>query len=279
MKSKKWIVAAAIGALGTGGVLAQSTPIGPREAAVMRGPGPKAVPMLSACSPTVPLDVIEAFIDKRMKATVFVSAKAIESESKLADLIALNRDLFEVGNLGEDCQNKKPLVGNLRENYAKGIPERELDIKSMTDMAESMLKGSAAIEKRFGTKPRFFAFGMDFFDPMSDPFEQTRLLLGVGDYLAKPTAATRYDALAKAKAGFGAWVFMGKLDRTGTGSPSALDSQSRESIDRKLDKASKGVTSMKASEAWIPAQRGPLAREIEAEMRRSGKIIPPAVGE
>lgn len=253
---------------------AQGAPMGAAELARMRTIGPKVAPMLAACGANSSMmEALRALEARGAKATVFVSAAALEDRA-LVSILARRRDLFEPGNLGAACQARGPAMGNLKQNFVKKTSESADDVKAMKSLAEDIILGSRAIESRLGSKPRFFAFGKDFADVGYDPFEQGRLVVGIADYLDKPTPESRYDAFAKSKAVFGSWVLLVKLDRTGAAAPAAgkpgpgaAGALTQKSVEEKLGKMPKNISTAKASEAWVPSMRGPLAREVEVQMR------------
>lgn len=266
MKLGQWMIMAGLVLAGVGASAQTLYPMGQAEYYRMRDMGPKAAPMLAACRSNVPMDALTALSRANMKATVFVSSEAISETGPLLVLLRQRRDLFEVGNLGSKCMSKKTLVASAREAFISGRMETDAERKAMRDFAQSIVDGSAAIERQLGSKPKFYAFGLDFNNSGSDPFEQNRLLLGAGAYLDRPTAAARYDALAGAKAGFGAWVPMVKLDRDSKSPVAGQNALNESSIQQRLDKVARATTTGKASESWIPTLRGSLSKELANDL-------------
>lgn len=257
-KMAKWAAGAC---LGMAACCAHAlSPMGPQDYERMRTPGQAPAVMLSACASTAQIDAVRALAKVGAKATVFVSADAIAEGSPLRAELLARPDLFEVGSLGATCMGKRKFFEGIAQAAAKREPEPAEVAKAMEDLAGDIVLGSQAIEKAFGAKPKFFAFGLDFDNSATDPFESSRLLAGLADYFAKPSPQARYDAFAGAKAGFAAWVVLAKLDR-GLGS-GAGNSFGEGSIEAKLAKLGISKSSKKASQAWIPSKRGAFSAEL-----------------
>jgi hypothetical protein len=155
------------------------------------------------------------------------------------------------------------VVKAARANKLEGEKERS----AVESLARNLVEGSAAIEKRLGRKPKFFAFGLDFNNTATDPYDQNKMLVAISEYLAKPTPASRYDILASSKAGFDAWVLLVKMDRGAPGPLGGNKSYSEDSISSYLTKNASSFTSKKASEAWKPGKRAYLAKELGSAPR------------
>lgn len=252
---KKWAVAILGCAACSGAWAAAPTPGTERDYLAMRAVAGPAAPMLAACSADAPLDALLAFIRTNTKATVFVSAVAVAKDGPLRQALSARKDLFEIGNLGASCGSKTALINNLVQDAAQGRPESEQQRARMRALAQNIVEGSAGIEAAMGAKPRFFAFGLDFDNSAADPFEQSRLLAGIGSYLESPGAIARYDALAKSKAFFAARVPLIKMDRGGR-------QYGVEAIEAALRQQRAPQLARKAGEAWIPAKRAAIASEL-----------------
>ena len=252
----------AAGCLGLAAMSAHAlTPMGQADYVRMRTPGQAPAVMLAACSANAQLDALEALAKVGAKATVFVSAEAVQEGSPLRAALAARPDLFEVGSLGMSCVSKRALFEGLGKEAASNAPETEAVSKQMLDLATDVVRGGQALEKAFGAKPRFFAFGSDFDNSATDPFVASRLLAGLADYLAKPSPQARFDAISGAKAGFNAWVVMAKIDR---GAPAQAGGNlfGEGSIESKLRQLGAARSAKTASQAWIPSARGALSAEF-----------------
>lgn len=254
--TQKWL-AAAMATAACGGAWAAGEPAaaGQRDYLAMRAVAGPVAPMLAACSADAPLDALLAFIATNTKATVFVSGSAIAQDGPLRKALLARKDLFEIGNLGASCGSKTAMVNGIVQDAAQGRPETAAQLSRMGNLAKNVVEGSVAIEKAMGTKPRFFAFGLDFDNSATDPFEQSRLLAGIGAYLERPAATARYDALARSKAFFGARVVMIKMERGGKAYGAAA-------IEATLRQQKAPQLARKGSEAWAPNKRGALAKEL-----------------
>lgn len=254
--TQKWL-AMALGLAACGGAWAagETSAAAQRDYLAMRATSGPVAPMLAACSAEAPLDALAAFIATNTKATVFVSGSAIAQDGPLRKALLARKDLFEIGNLGASCGSKTAMISGIVQDAAQGRPESGQQLSRMGTLAKNIVEGSVAIEKAMGTKPRFFAFGLDFDNSAADPFEQSRLLAGIGSYLERPAATARYDALAQSKAFFGSRVAMIKMERGGKG-------YGAPAIEATLRQQKAPQLARKASEAWIPGKRGALAKEL-----------------
>lgn len=254
--SQKWLAAAlSFAACGGAWAAGEASAAAERDYLAMRATSGPVAPVLAACSAEAPLDALAAFIATNTKATVFVSGSAIAQDGPLRKALLARKDLFEVGNLGANCGSKTAMINGIVQDAAQGRPEDAQQLSRMGALAQNVVEGSVAIEKAMGAKPRFFAFGLDFNNSATDPFEQSRLLAGIGAYLERPAATARYDALARSKAFFGARVVMIKMERGGKG-------YGTPAIEAALRQQQAPQLARKASEAWIPGKRGALAKEL-----------------
>jgi hypothetical protein len=262
---------AALGLCGAFGAAQAQPPLVPlttNDYLAMRARSGPAVLMLAACEPAAKAPSLEALARAGVKATVFVSGKAIESSPELIRLLRRRPDLFEVGNLGQTCAARQGALGDVQGDARAGKPESRDRVAALLALGKSMLDGSKSIEAALGRKARFFAFGLDFDHSAADPFEQSRLAAGLAAYLKAPGPASRYDALAGAKAGFKARVVLVKLDGPQGGPLNGPGSYAASSIEAGLRQKGAALWSRKASEAWDPRKRAALAREIGAGSAR-----------
>ena len=227
----------------------------------MSAPGTPQALMLAVCGGNAQIDALRALASEGVKATVFVSGKAL-SDAPLRALLASRPDLFEVGNLGSECSSRRALAAGLPRDRSRSERDSREATGAVEHLAASMLAGSKEIQAKLGVKPRFFAFGLDFDQASLDPYVQDRLVSGALDYLSKPTPAARYDLLASSKAVFDAWVVLAKLDRGQPGRLAGPDSYSQGAIEQGLASRGASKTAKKASEAWSPKKRASLASEL-----------------
>ena len=212
--------------------------------------------MISICKEDSNLDLLKSLAKTNTKATIFVSGDALEKDNRLAIVLNSRKDIFEVESLGQHCSSKQSEFEEIKKNISSRTNQKTEELRNQANMlAENVIKGSASIFKATGSKPTFFAYGLDFDSIKTDVFVISRLEEGLSQTLKNPNVIESFNMFANSKAVFSNWVVMGKLDR----------GASEKSWDpEKLTVALKQVKrSEKAAQSWLPFKRASNLNEMQ----------------
>jgi peptidoglycan/xylan/chitin deacetylase (PgdA/CDA1 family) len=114
---------------------------------------------LDACSGTFDKDLIQFLIQRRIRATLFVTKRWLVSNPNAVAILQSNLDLFQIENHGE---NHIPAV--------IGIGKKVYGIAGHPDsshLQRELLEGARAIERLVGVKPKWYRAATAIYDNQS----------------------------------------------------------------------------------------------------------------
>lgn len=162
------------------------------------GAGQKRVALtLDACSGDVDMRIVDALIENRIPATLFITRKWLNRNAKAARLLKAHSDLFEFEDHG--AEHVPPVIG----------PEKPYGLKpagTPRAVLEEVLGGAKAVDESFGGHSHWYRGATALYTPDAiDLIEKAGYRIGGfslnGDFGASTSAKTADRNIERAKDG------------------------------------------------------------------------------